>query len=126
MPGLPWERQHFYVRAIYLRGEYLLDRDLRAAIEDEHGEGSSLEHGPVLPRLVELEDPEDLWRELDPARPPIGMPPSMWKRVCRGQLSREDATAELAGTMQESSAMRSDPRVNVDQAERMGFTIREV
>jgi hypothetical protein len=127
MPGVAWERQHFYVRAIYLRGEYLLDRELRSAIEQEHGEGSSLTTGPALPVLItEPEPADDLWTLRDPRRPPEGMPPSMWRRVCRGQLSEEDAAAELAGTMTESSAMRRDPKVGADQAERMGFTIREV
>lgn len=126
LPGVPWERQHFYVRSIYLRGEYLLDRELRRAIEEEHGEGSSLETGPELPGIPESVVQEELWQARDPRRPPVGMPPSMWRRICKGQISEEDAAAELAGTMQGSSAMRRDPRVNVEQAEKMGFTIREV
>lgn len=125
LAGAPWERQHFYVRAIYLRGQYLLDRELRAAIEEEHGEGSSLEMGPQLPVISDEEQQAELWQALDPKRVPTGVPPSMWRRVCRGELTPEDAAAELAGTMQESSPMRRDARVNVDQAERMGFTIRE-
>lgn len=124
--GLPWERQHFYTRMIYLRGEYLLDRELRGAIEQEHGEGASLVTGPQLPQPPDDGVVEDLWALRDPRRVPPGMPPSMWLRICKGQLSEDDAVAELAGTMQQSSAMRRDPRVNVDQAERMGFTIREV